>query len=370
MEHNQPKRDFRLDIIRIFAFFCVVSVHYFLYSRFYRFPMAGPQMFFAAGMRSFFMICVPLFPMLSGYLMNTKRPTRQYYVKLGILFLEYALASLFCMVYQAYEDGNLPYVHYYIYRTVFQVFSYDAAPYGWYMEMYIGLFLLIPYLNMIYHGLPDKKGKQGLLLTLLFLCAVPSLGNNLFLKDVDDAQNIYYHLFPQWWSQCYPLCYYFLGSYLKEYPLQLRKRTMVALIAVVFVTCGALEYVRNYGREFSWSISLTHESLPVVILTVLVFSLLLRIPNEKISSGTGNFLSRISGLCFSAYLVSSIFDSIFYPLFKSHWRQDVYQIGGYPILVPLVFVCSLMLASVVTAIHRLVIRVLTMIFSSLSPSKT
>ena len=63
------KRSPAADIIRIFAFFCVVSVHFFLNSKFYDYPTEGKTMLVMTICRSFFMICVPLFLLLSGYLL-------------------------------------------------------------------------------------------------------------------------------------------------------------------------------------------------------------------------------------------------------------------------------------------------------------
>ena len=85
-----------LDIIRIFALFCVVSIHFFLYSGFYEIPVSGVRMYVATVMRSFFRICVPLFLLLSGYLMGSKRPTKSYYGKLPRIIGEYLLASVCC----------------------------------------------------------------------------------------------------------------------------------------------------------------------------------------------------------------------------------------------------------------------------------
>ena len=66
------KRSAAADIVRCFAFFCVVSVHFFLKNGYYTQPVKGERMFVMTVMRSFFIICVPLFLTLSGYLLRTK----------------------------------------------------------------------------------------------------------------------------------------------------------------------------------------------------------------------------------------------------------------------------------------------------------
>ena len=69
-------RNYNVDIIRIFAFFCVVAVHFFLKSGFYDISVGGKKMFIMSIFRIFFIIYVPLFITLMGYLMcnNVLKP--------------------------------------------------------------------------------------------------------------------------------------------------------------------------------------------------------------------------------------------------------------------------------------------------------
>ena len=67
------KRDIGPDITRIVAYFSVLGVHFFLNSGFYETPVMGRRMFVMVIMRTFFMICVPLFMILSGYLYSERK---------------------------------------------------------------------------------------------------------------------------------------------------------------------------------------------------------------------------------------------------------------------------------------------------------
>ncbi len=83
---NQNKhiaRDTSLDLIRIVALFGVLSVHFFWYTGFYQTNTKGKLMFSMYILRNIFMYCVPLFLVLSGYLMNKKKLTKSYY--LGVI---------------------------------------------------------------------------------------------------------------------------------------------------------------------------------------------------------------------------------------------------------------------------------------------
>lgn len=66
------KRDIGLDLTRIVAFISVVAIHFFLNSGYYNEPVVGKRMYIMTLGRTFFGICVPLFMLLSGYLMVNK----------------------------------------------------------------------------------------------------------------------------------------------------------------------------------------------------------------------------------------------------------------------------------------------------------
>ena len=55
--------------------------------------------------------------------------------------------------------------------------QFTLANYSWYIEMYLGLFLLIPFLNIVYNGLPSQKAKLWLVITMLILTALPAVVN-------------------------------------------------------------------------------------------------------------------------------------------------------------------------------------------------
>lgn len=74
LEKDKPmtrKRDLRLDIIRCIAAFSVISVHFLSHIQYYEASMEGRRMFLMTLMRTAFMVCVPLFLILTGYLSHS-----------------------------------------------------------------------------------------------------------------------------------------------------------------------------------------------------------------------------------------------------------------------------------------------------------
>lgn len=105
--------------------------------------------------------------------------------------------------------------------------------------------------------------------------------------------------------------------------------------------------VHLYGGEWNG-----HNSLFTLISTVLIVQIFLqiRVINE-LSSKMKKCIHLLSDLVLGAYLVSYIFDSIFYPYFKINISNFSYKFEYYFLIVPLVFVCSFFLSYILNRIY-------------------
>lgn len=357
MEEVKQTRNPTLDVIRIFAFLCVVSAHFFLHGGYYSVYIVGGRLYLATLMRTFLIICVPLFLMLSGYLMRHKKPTKAYYKKLIRILREYVLASLFCMLCRAVEKGGTASdMMAYFFRQSLGILSYQTVEYGWYVEMYIGLFLLIPFLNVLYNGLQDKREKQKLIFTMMLLSGIPEVANSLqftlpWTMIYNDPAD-FLTLLPNWWTMIYPVTYYFIGAYLSEYPLNLSRRKTAVLSLAVLLLAGTYSYWRNADKEFLYKLWQDHQSLFTIVQAVLVFHFFLQMDLRRIPSVGKKILAGLSELSFCAYLVSSVFDRYFYNLFMRDLGLLIHKPQYFFVLVPIVTVCSLACAFVLVGISR------------------
>lgn len=151
------KRDVGLDITRIVAFASVPAVHFFTQTGYYDTLMAGREMYVMEVMRTFFMICVPLFMILSGYLMIgkdiplNKKSIGQFYGKLSKILLTYLLTTLMILAFKIYYLGE----HETFRSCLFNILEFHQ--YSWYVNMYIGCYLMIPFLNAVWNA-TDKEG--------------------------------------------------------------------------------------------------------------------------------------------------------------------------------------------------------------------
>lgn len=322
-----------LDIIRCFAIFSVIAGHFFVLNTPFR-----ETIFDASGMLGqglvyllFNATGVPLFIMMTGYLNAHKvECNRKYYKGMGRVLISYLLFSIITILFRKYylhEDFSWI-------QWGLKILDFSAIPYGWYIEMWIGLYLLTPFLNLLYKAIPTQKQKLILLVTLYTLTALPDLLNRYGL-----------HLVPGFWQSVFPLTYFFIGSYIREYEPELKGKKIVVAIIAILVIC-AINPVFNllFVKEHTM-IQIAGGSNGVfgTIVAVLTFILLYKIDIWNV--WTKNVLVRISLLSLDMYLCCYIFDRIFYPYFIERYFINQTQFGVYFfVIIPLVFVASLAMA--------------------------
>lgn len=354
MEKNK-QRDLRLDLIRIFSFFTVVGVHFFLNSGFYNQTVTGKKMLAMCTIRSFFIICVPMFITLTGYLMNKKQLSKTYYKGIVKTIIIYLICSIIYSVYRTiYLNDELT-----IKSFLTSVLNFRGTSYSWYIEMYIGLFLIIPFLNLIFNNLKDKKEAKLLLITLIILIGIPSV-INIFNFDswewwqTPSMSKKYIKLFPSWWSSVYPIFYYFLGAYLSKYKINLSKRWNIILIIVLVILDGLFNFYRSYGANYVKGTWNNYSSLIIMINTFLVFNLLLNIKIKGNNKIIKNIFTILSNACLGAYLISCIFDEIYYD-YLNNWIPKIKDRFIYaPIIVLCVFISSLLLSILINVLYKFV----------------
>lgn len=368
MNEVDKKRNFNLDIVRNLALFTLISVHFLLNNEFYNTEVIGTKMYIAFIFRSLFMICVPLFLILTGFLMNKKELNKKFYKGLIKILINYILAMVFVYVFKCFYNHNV----FSIPKLISYILSFKDS--AWYINMYIGLFLLIPFLNIIYSNLKNKRQKQFLILTLLALTTLPSILNiydfrtlNCFFSSKSvEGYNV---IVPNWWVQIYPITYYFIGAYLSEYKINIEKVKNIILIFIVLILSATFNYIRSYGRTFEWAIYNDWGSLENILSSSLIFIFILNLNFQKIRKGLRTVISKISDLSYVAYLVSQVFELILYTFLDNNcsgfYQKSVYYITS----VLLIFIVSLVTSYIISIIYKIILIIIEKIKVYLSKTK-
>lgn len=296
-------------------------------------------------MRTGFMVCVPLFLLLTGYLCGNKSLSRNYYAGIRHTLELYTVISVMCLFFHRFvlHESITPL------EGLFRILSFSASTYAWYIEMYIGLFLLIPFLNILYHGLNSKRKKQTLLITCLILTTLPSLTNIYdwltpgFWSNPTSAEK-FYQIVPTWWTILYPLTYYFIGMYIREYdiPLSIGKNTVLLLCCLLVF--GSFNFYRNRGACFKLTVFTDWYSFENVIDSVLLFMLILHLDIRRCPKPAAAAIAKISQLSLGIYLASSISDKIIYPILNERIPDMIMRLNYYPVVVIASFLCALVIS--------------------------
>lgn len=337
---KEKTRCFGLDLIRFIAILFIVLLHSFLKGNYYVASMSGLKMFLLTFVKWTTFICVPLFMILTGYLKSNKKVNKEHYSKIVPILIVYVAISVITILFKIFYCHNTNY-----YDLLIGIFNFTTVNYAWYIEMYIGLFLLIPFLNILYKNIGSKRNKKILLLTLIFLTSFPQ---TMAMLGIDKYS---FDLFPAWWGGMYPIMYYFIGSYIREYKINIKKIVNVGLILATLFLQTFISYYLCQKGDYADHLLFDHNCFPTVIVTTLVFILLydISIRGHIIK----NTIAKISSLAFSIYLFSYIFDTISINIFKNILKTFNGNIFSLLIISPLVFILSIVASLILKWIIKL-----------------
>ena len=317
-----------LDFIRVFASLFTIAGHFFVLNTPFRTTIYdGSFSLFIQSMANFIFKGTPFFMMLSGFLLSTKAFDKKYY-KRGIkVILSYLFFSIITILFRRYYlQEDLSWTKWFL-----KILDFSAIPYAWYIEMWIGLFLLSPYLNIMYRNIDSKRLKYGLLAILIFLTAIPIFTNRYGL-----------HLIPGFWESIYPLTFYFIGAFIREYRPKCSFKVgipIVLLISMINPLFNSL-FVKNHTLiQIAADPSGIFGLLNSVIIFLMFYSI--DIKSEWIKK----VLSKLAQATLGIYLCCYIFDALYYPIFIKYFFVSQQQFGIYFfVIVPLIFFSSYIVA--------------------------
>ena len=168
------------------------------------------------------------------------------------------------------------------------------------------------------------------------------IGAFTFLTIIPITLNLYFKIIPSFWKGIYPITYYFVGAYLSEYRPKLKNKFAIPLLVVLTFVFGTFNYLHFYKSYFDFSAFVGQVGGETFIITILIFCILLNLDLTKLSKNTASLITKVSELSLGMYLLSYIFDNIFYSYlgFRMNAPTMIEQFKYYFVIVPVVFVCS------------------------------
>lgn len=266
------ERNISLDFIKIVAMYSVLALHI-------GFAIEYSSCFLTKYWLSLFGVAIPLFFMVSGYLMESKTTNYAYSFKKIFGILKYVFLTLTPFVIYQLIQGNLNSLKYY-YAWIRQG---SALPVYWYFAAMIIIYLLLPTLKKLI----DSKYLLTFLIVLFLFCQV------VFVLNIrnDFEKTHVYQAFRVWnW-----VFYFTLGMLVKKNPELFNRinwsHTVLACLAFLL-----FRRLNMKGNEYYFC------SFPNMVYVLCLFVCLMKIcfgPKGSV------LISRLS--------------TIFLPVYTIHW---------------------------------------------------
>lgn len=299
------ERNYSIDYVKLVACISVIAVHFRL-NLIELIPLDtfGPTTSLSmAIIYQIFITCVPLFLISTGFLTYGKNYNFSYYKRVLKLFSLYVLCSLVTYFMMNQFFGKVLS----ILDIVKAIEFYKLIPYSWYIEMYLGLALIIPFLSILMDRL-NKNEALYFLIALLFLVSIPLMINS------NPKLNPYIHL-PASWTSLFPLVYYAIGAIFKKYyhEIELKPNQSKMLITIYFlVTLLGIHINYINATPMVGGTEGGYGSLIIVVQSTSLFLLIYHFFKSK-----NIFVANVSKLTLPIYLMSYLADQIVYRFFMN-----------------------------------------------------
>ena len=303
----KKERQFGLDLIRALAISMVFLIHMLAICKVLSNELQSPKWVIYDFSHFLSMIAVPLFLLLTGYLQARKKLNSRHYISGLPTILSYFLTSGVAAALMVYAfgmpKGGLA-------RLILHIFDFTYG-YAWYMEMYICLFMLIPFLNILFEALNHKQ-QIWMIGILALLTLLPSVVSNFIVTG------IWCEVMPDFLENMYVITYYFIGAYICKYR-PAPSRIWCAVVALVVLVGETLISFVLSSKEYAWYVSNSFSSLAHAVVAVSIFLLLYQVQfNFKPLRW---LVGEIATCSFEMYLLSYFTDSYLYKIIPlSPWQ--------------------------------------------------
>ncbi len=332
-------RESGLDILRCMALFFVNGVHSFLYNGFYYEPQQGFAMWFGNCLRWICFGCIGVFLMLTGYLKSRKPLNKDYYKSLIPVLVGYFLTCAIAFPIRQFllNDRNT--------WDGWKELLLTYGNYGWYVEMYIGLLLVSPVLNLALDQIKTTKALLWTVAIAFCITALPSITMDNYI--------------PNYWTSLYPFTYYVIGGVIRRLQPKIKPWLglaatllwvgLMGLISLDYTDKGSFEnFTQGYGGFY------------VTIMVTLIF---LSFYHIRLKPKAAKLAAWMAGGVFEGYLLSRLLDVWIYNEFRQ-WHDPKYYLLILVCITLPVFAASILMGK---ATHSLVALICRPLLQKLPP---
>ena len=332
--YNMEKKvNWNISLLRILATLGVVYMHTNTTILFnpQLFVMSDNQAFFFRCGHEFFLWTVPVFFMITGYLLLDSEKDLDYPIVLKKyvlrVFLALTLFSLPFAVLKIYGESHCVSV-----VEIFKAYiGNESLSHLWYLYALIGLYLISPVLKKGLKNLSESSVAVFLVFLLLFDFVLPMLSKLTGVKIAFEM------------PVAYPVFYFVAGYYCKKIvdkeSLKQNKLAIALLAGFAFV-------VFLIGSNHYAAISDNYWSPLIALLSVALFLFVIKNKEFHLNDKWKPFFWKIDRLCFAVYLIHPIFIQSFYR--RLNWIPLSFE--WWPLFTVLFFLCFALLSFLAASI--------------------
>lgn len=319
-----PEREPGIDLFRLLGLLFVNGLHACLYNGFYNAPQAGFAIWLANSIRWLFFGCNGMFMLLTGYLKTTKPWGKSYYHGLFTVLMGYVLTCVISYPVRYFllgeKNGLLVWVE--------RFFTFSN--YAWYIEMYIGLILISPVLNLALDRMQSPKTVWLLAGSVLLVTTLPTITP--------------LNLLPDWWTGMYPVGYYMIGAAIRRTKPNIPAAVGLLGAALCAMGLGLASLLTTGGGTFNDGF--TQGGYGGFWTTLMVTCLFLGVYRFKPGNRTGKVLSFCAAGVFEGYILSRLWDVWVYGTVKFWHNPENYILIFLCVTIP-VFLTSMLVGRLV-----------------------
>ncbi len=316
----ERKRYAFIDVLRIIACFLVIVNH----TNSQIFLSNVPSATWFISLTYFFIskVAVPVFVMISGYTMLDRQDDYLKVIKkvlrAGLALLMFSLVYYLNMYFMGTAAG------FGVAHFLITVFTGPITNAFWYMYLYIGILIMLPFIQKFVGALDKRDCQVYLAMSFVIFGIWPILEH---LKPALSYSK--FALFPIFDSY---LCLLLAGYYLKKYVEPSKKKMMLAVAGFVFgllfnvimtygeyYKCGGVNYLFYDNRVY----------FPIVLQSICLFYM---VSQMRIGEKAEKILKVVGGCTFGIYLISDFFVEKFVTIYNQLCAQ-----GWYPLWAVIVY---------------------------------
>lgn len=337
---EKPRYAF-IDVLRVLACFLVIVNH--------TIPMVfleiSPSATWFVSMFYFYVskVSVPVFVMIAGYTMLDKQDNYKKSMQRVIRMVAALLVFSFPYYWLQCRAGDR--ITYGILDYMSSVLQNPLTIAFWYLYMYIGLMLMLPFIQKFVINL-TKRDCQIFIGFTLFVAGTMPMIEHLW-PSMTYSKLVDFAFFDSY------IAMLLIGYYIKKYVVPTKKLTIAASICYVGCIIFSVymtyhEYHRNGGVDYLFYDDRVF--LANVLEAACFFYLIQQITlKEKYAK----FLKAIAGCTFGIYLISDMVYGLGQPIYYILWNMGVHAVLAMVLFQIIVFMISLVITVIMKQIPLL-----------------